>query len=450
MNNSVLLPIMIFFLLVISIFYGNSIPGILLVILNFILLLGYYFNRRKFKSIFSPISITYIAVLLSFIIKGIYIIDTEKFELGLLIYPYFYIIIFISAFLISFTLSSDTKLIKQYIKISNRSILPLKRLKKALSMLMLLACFLFITKLGISNIGSVFQNVLGNRILFQNDGGLYTQTIILVLLQSSLYIFIIAIFENYGRFKISLFLIGTIFLNILIPMTLGGRGMIFTPIIMTVFIITTYSKKTNYLFLFLLGIVIILFSGWYGMFRDGIVDSTVGTSDLIKNVLDRYVQLDNLIRLVNSPVDFPFGKSFIDFLYSPFPRSIFPDKPYNFNSQMTQIYLPLQFQNKIVSDFTAIGELLINFKFLGVLFGGFFFGKVIDIFNRFFIYDNSRFFYLWYPFMMLKPMSLLYGGLINSTVNMMILLETPIIICIWLLISKKSRVENEELSVYHS
>lgn len=115
---------------------------------------------------------------------------------------------------------------------------------------MLLACFLFITKLGISNIGSVFQNVLGNRILFQNDGGLYTQTIILVLLQSSLYIFIIAIFENYGRFKIPLFLIGTIFLNILIPMTLGGRGMIFTPIIMTVFIITTYSKKTNYLFLF--------------------------------------------------------------------------------------------------------------------------------------------------------------------------------------------------------
>lgn len=379
-------------------------------------------------------------MILSFIMKGIYIFATNEFSVDSMILPYIYIIIFFCAFLLGFTISSKVILLEEYEKLSNRIIINIKSLRRILFFLSIISGILFVSKIGLSGLTSVFNNVLGNRILFQNQGGLYGQTIILVFLQFSLYTYIIAMYETYHKIKKDPFFIYLIVINIFIPMTLGGRGMIFTPIIMSFFIISSYSEKNNYLALIILGIGIVLFSGWYGMFRDGIADQSSGTGDLIKNVLDRYVQLDNLTRLVNNPVYFPFGKSITDFLYSPIPRSILPDKPYNFNSQMTQIYLPLQFQNKIVSDFTAIGELLVNFRVFGIFIGGLFFGKIIDIFNYIYLYGKGRFFYVWYPFFMLTPMSLLYGGFINSTANMMIILEVPMIIILWLVISRKSEL----------
>lgn len=439
MNNSVLIFISILASFIVSIFYLNSVPGLFIFLLVLILLITYIVNLRKFKNIFMPISITYIALIISFVVKGLYIIDTQKFSNNEMILPYIYILIFVGFFSIGFSLSGKSKKLENYLALSSRELIDQNKIKKIILIFIIIAIVLFVRKIGISNITTIFSNVLGNRILFQNEGGLYTQTIILILLQFSLYLFIVSLFEKHGKFKFSFFLIFILAVNLFIPMTLGGRGMIFTPILMTIYIMSQYSKSNNYVFLIFLGVFVVLFSGWYGMFRDGIVETDSGSGDFIKNVLDRYVQLDNLTRLSNNKVDIPFGKSVVDFLYSPIPRSLFPDKPYNFNSQMTQIYLPLQFQNKIVSDFTAIGELLINFGIVGVAVGGFVFGKLIDIYNKLVVSDNSLFIKIWYPFMMLKPMSILYGGMINSTVNMMLLLETPLLIILWIIVTKRRK-----------
>lgn len=437
MKNGYFIFVFLLCLSVIGLFYFNTITGILIEIVVFLMMIGYVINQKKFGSLFSPISITYLALLISFVIKGIYILSSSKYPEHTLILPYIYIIIFIFAMIIGFSLTSKTISIKQYTEFSDRKILEIGMLKKRIVFLVVIAVVIFFYKLGFYNITSLFSNVLGNRFLFQNDGNLYIQTIVLTLLQASLYVYILAIYRIKRKFKITPFFIILFIVNIFIPLGLGGRGMIFTPIIMTFFIVSSKSEKLNPLILVGLAVGILLFSGWYGMFRDGVVTETAKTNDFIVNVLDRYVQLDNLGRLTANPVRFPFGKSIIDFFYSPIPRSVLPNKPYTFNSQMTQIYLPLQFQNKIVSDFTAIGELLVNFGVIGVFFGGIVFGKVLDIFNSFFLKDDSSFFYFWYPFMMLKPMSILYGGMINSTANMMIMLESIIILIIWCFFSRR-------------
>ncbi|MCU7357824.1 oligosaccharide repeat unit polymerase [Enterococcus dispar] len=436
MKNGFFIFMFLICALLVGIFYLNTIAGMLIFLVILLMIVGYLINRKKFGSLFSPISITYLAFLLSFVIKGLYILTSNKYPEQSLILPYIYIIIFIGAMIIGFSLTSKRVLISQYNELAERNILEISSLKKRIILIVGIATALFLYKFGVSNIGMLFTNVLGNRFLFQNNGNLYFQTLILTFIQASLYIYILAIYRIEGKMKISPFLVFLFIINIFIPLTLGGRGMIFTPIVMVFFIVSSKSNKLNFFALAALAFGILIFSGWYGMFRDGITTESAKMGDFIVNVLDRYVQLDNLTRLVNNPVKFPFGKSVVDFLYSPIPRSLLPNKPYTFNSQMTQVYLPLQFQNKIVSDFTAIGELLINFGISGVFIGGVIFGKILDIFNGYFLKDTSSFFYFWYPFMMLKPMSIIYGGMINSTANMMIILELIIILLIWRFFSR--------------
>jgi uncharacterized membrane-anchored protein len=109
---------------------------------------------------------------------------------------------------------------------------------------------------------------------------------------------------------------------------------------------------------------------------------------------------------------------------------------------MTQLYHPVQAERFLVTDFTMLSELLLNFGIGGIPIGAFVFGRLISYFNFAYNYFNKDYFFLfWYPFFMLKPMSYLYGGLINSTVNMMVLLEIPILITLWLIYSKRINYE---------
>lgn len=440
-NGKIIIGILIICILLNTI-YINSLPGLLLMISNILLLVGVITNLSKFTDIFSPISIVFIGLILSFSVKGLYIIETVKFERDLLILPLFYYIIFLGFFMLGFYVKSSNKILKIYSDLTQREI---KYHKVALYSLIatLLGFIIFFIRIDSVSISYLLDNLLGNRRSFQNNGGLYYQTVLLLLIQSALYINIIVLYQNknipMNKFLI-LFTFGILFF---ITFSLGGRGMILIPILMFIFYKYKFSKKVNWGRVTIITITFAIFSGWYGLYRDGVKTgngfSMQSIYDFFENILNRYVQFDNFIRLVNNPIDFTIGKSTVDFIFSPIPRSIWPDKPYNFNSQMTQYYLPDQFANLIVSDFTMLGELLVNFGVVGLAFGSFIFGLLINYFNKIYIVSKDNFFYFWYPFMILKPMSVLYGGMINSTVNMMILLETPIIIMLWLLYSKSTK-----------
>lgn len=440
MKKSKILIGIISICIIINVFYLDSSAGFLLLINNLMILFGLYLNYNRIIDIFSPISIVYIALIISFSMKGLYILEVGKFNDKMLIIPLLYLIIFLGFFNMGLFLRIKKNRRKK--KLFENRIIDIDNIIKVSIILLLVACGIYIIKIGTIDLQYILSNLLNNRKQFQNNGGLYFQTIILLLIQTVLYINLILYYKGDKSRSRKLILCLAWIVNIFITFTLGGRGMILTPIVITFFYKFKLTGKVELRKIAIVTVIFVMFSGWYGLYRDGnisIIKSTneLKVTDVVGNVLDRYVQFDNFIRLSNDPIDYKFGKSFLDFLLSPIPRSILPNKPYNFNSQMTKIYHPQQFENLIVTDFTMLSEFYLNFGLFGLAIGGLVFGKLVFWFQR--VYDSkSMFFYFWYPFMILKPMSMLYGGMINSTVNMMILLETPILIGLWLIYTKRS------------
>lgn len=438
MNKSKLLILIILFCLIFNANYLDSIAGWLIFISQIFIIMGVYFCYNKTTDIFSPIVITYVGMLIPFSIKGMYILETGKFAKEDLILPLIYYIVFIFFFTLALLVKNKRIVLSFYQSLSVRVV---RRTSLIITSFVLsgFAILIYILKMGTLNPQILISDVLGNRIQMQNSGGLYIQTLVLLILQSSLYINAISLFKTKRRiYLISVFFL--LIINFLVTFTLGGRGMIIVPILVLFFYKYKITGQSDWIKIAVFTLALLIFSGWYGMYRDGVTSEYNATfiSDVIGNILDRYVQFDNFIRVVSNPVDYYFGQSFVDFLTSPIPRNLYPDKAYNFNSQMTQIYHPTQAERFFVTDFTMLSELLLNFGIGGIIIGSFLFGRVISYFN--YAYNHFKenvFFLFWYPFFMLKPMSYLYGGLINSTVNMMMLLETPILLILWCIYTKR-------------
>lgn len=441
MNRSKVLTAIVIICIIFNVNYLNTLSGWLILTSQLFIVAGIFFCHSRIKDIFSPIVITFVGMLIPFSIKGMYILDTDKFPSADLVLPLLYYIIFIFFFTIGLLIKNKRVISSSYQMLSERMIRSSSLIMLSF-ILVLFALSIYILKMGTLNPSELIANVLGNRIEMQNSGGLYSQTLVLLILQTSLFINLIVLLKTKKKkylASVSILLV----INFLVTFTLGGRGMIIIPILVLFFYKYKITQRSDWIKIVFFSIAFLIFSGWYGMYRDGVTteSSTILISDVIGNVLDRYVQFDNFIRVVRQPVDYYFGQSFVDFLSSPIPRSIYPDKPYNFNSQMTQIYHPIQAERFLVTDFTMLSELLLNFGVIGIVVGGFFFGRVISYFNFAYNYfGTNNFFLFWYPFFMLKPMSYLYGGLINSTVNMMVLLEVPILVILWLIFTKRRDV----------
>lgn len=438
MNRSKILVLIIFICVLFNFNYLDTVSGWLIFLSQFLICCGILLCYNRIHDIFSPIIITYVGMLIPFSIKGMYILETEKFPESELILPLIYYNIFIYFFTLAVFIKNKNINVNYYIMLSKRKI-DTSRLVYTSLFLAFVGLVVYIIKMGTISPSELVLNVLANRIGMQNSGGLYIQTLVLLLLQTALFVSAIVLFKS-NKIKYLVLMLFLLFINFMVTFTLGGRGMIIVPILILFFYKYKITGRSDWIRISIFFVVFLIFSGWYGMYRDGITadNNTIILSDVIGNVLDRYVQFDNFIRVVSNPIDYHFGQSFIDFLSSPIPRSIFPDKPYNFNSQMTQIYHPEQAARFLVTDFTMLSELLLNFGLGGLIIGSFFFGRIISYFNYAYNYFNTNeFFLFWYPFFMLKPMSYLYGGLINSTVNMMVLLELPILILLWIIYSRR-------------
>lgn len=457
-----LLLIIQFLLIILTFVFWHSRPSIILLISEIILLLICIFMREQFKSVFSPFSIFIIACDISFTIKALNIIYINKFPAKDICTALIWYIIFILGFAMGIFFKNKVKIEKiERIKgvkplkfIFDRSF-DSKRCTLFFIIAIIISLGIYFYKLGTFDISSIFSNVLSNRKKFQNDGNLYIHTLIMVLLKSCFYICCYLVYNKLNekyKYKYKYFFLTILFIILIfVSFSLGGRGEIIIPALTLLFIRERAGKNLNFKLLIVVVPIVLIFCGWYGMMRDGVkVTNGKVIQETTQNLLNRYVQLDNLIRLSSNPVEYKFGKSFVDFMYSPIPRSINKNKPYPFNSQMTKIYLPEQFERKIVSDFTAISELKLNFGYVGIYIGGFYFSILLLYLWKFFDSKKTLLFVLWYSFMILKPMSLLYGGLINSTANMTIILESVLVLGVWLMISKKEDnktiLENKEQS----
>jgi len=391
-------------------------------------------NRKKVESFFSPLSIFLIACHLSFSVKGINILETGKFTGDDVKTAILWYILFLAGILISLSIKTKSKVLSAYNHVGDRKI-NYSKLKIFAIVFLPICLFAYFTSLGTTDLNIIFSNLLSNRVAMQNDGGLYVQTLITLPLKIVTYALFAKILT--GKKDLTSKISFTIFFIVLeiIAFSLGGRGEIIFPILALIFIYEKTKTKIDYKKFIIIFLAIIAFSGWYGLVRDGAERNSINTNSTIQNVLDRYVQLDNLIRFSSEPIEVKVGQSFYDFVFSPIPRSVMPNKTYPFNSQMTNIYLPEQFSRKIVSDFTAISELYYNFSYIGIFIGGLIFGLILNYLSHLFISDKRIFFLMFYPFLMLKPMSIFYGGMINSTANMMLILEIVLFIIVWYFIT---------------
>ncbi|MGL6422687.1 hypothetical protein ACSZNE_12850 [Aeromonas caviae] len=205
MNKSKLLILIILFCLIFNANYLDSIAGWLIFISQIFIIMGVYFCYNKTTDIFSPIVITYVGMLIPFSIKGMYILETGKFAKEDLILPLIYYIVFIFFFTLALLVKNKRIVLSFYQSLSVRVV---RRTSLIITSFVLsgFAILIYILKMGTLNPQILISDVLGNRIQMQNSGGLYIQTLVLLILQSSLYINAISLFKTKRRiYLISVF-----------------------------------------------------------------------------------------------------------------------------------------------------------------------------------------------------------------------------------------------------
>lgn len=86
-----------------------------------------------------------------------------------------------------------------------------------------------------------------------------------------------------------------------------------------------------------------------------------------------------LLNDLGSNIPLQYGKSYLNLFTKPIPRTLWPGKPIEFDTQMMRILFPTYAASGVGFAFSAISEPLVNFGLIGVVL--FFFG--IGILNRF-------------------------------------------------------------------
>lgn len=124
-------------------------------------------------------------------------------------------------------------------------------------------------------------------------------------------------------------------------------------------------------------------------------------------------------------VDYLWGKSFHDALYLPIPRAWLPNKPSAFNYEMLHQLAP---ENEAVffgAEYSVLGELYMNFQLVGIVIGGFAFGVLVGMVNRYYLENrnNVGFLFMYRPLFLSLPMAWMTSGIINTEAHSILILN---------------------------
>lgn len=408
-----------------------------LVALIFILL-GLLLIGEKRVFLFSPLSTTVIIILWGFGVKGLYLAYVPRFSEVDLAKSLALVLVYILTFIIGYKSAAGSTISRKLPVFVQNS----KRVPYFVCTVSVIAGVLLYTVLlrrwGFNSPIEALSNPLKVRLLMDNSGNMYFKTFILAAIQAPLWYTTVVLSTgnvSLGSITIFSFLLGV---NLLVALGLGGRGLVLLSILGSVIIYSSVKGRVPYALIVTFGLLGLVFSGLYGVYRDAaFYGQTTQVGFDIKRSLEliliRYDGLNNLTRIVSDPPEHLWlGKSFLDFLFQPIPRVLFPGKPYPFGSAMTAAYLPSQFELRIIHDFTGVGELFVNGHLPGVLGGGLVFGVVIRSFNEYFWRNRKSIgFLVWYPFVYMTPMSWVMGGHISAAANGTLILNTALIIVFW-------------------
>ena len=147
----------------------------------------------------------------------------------------------------------------------------------------------------------------------------------------------------------------------------------------------TKVKKIYIVIAILLVPILVVAPRVYRQSQDGL--SSVGlTAFSVTNVVETFTKEDTamaptlaiLLENLGTNIPYQYGKSYLNLVAKPVPRSLWPGKPIEFDTQMMIILFPTYAASGVGFAFSAISEPLVNFGLTGVLV--FFIG--LGIFNR--------------------------------------------------------------------
>lgn len=144
-------------------------------------------------------------------------------------------------------------------------------------------------------------------------------------------------------------------------------------------------KKSHFLIALILIPLIVVAPRVYRQSQDQI--TKIGSAAFsVTNIVDTLTQEDTamaptlaiLLNDLGSNIPLQYGKSYLNLVAKPIPRTLWPGKPVEFDTQMMRILFPTYAASGVGFAFSAISEPLVNFGLIGVVL--FFVG--IGIFNR--------------------------------------------------------------------
>ena len=230
---------------------------------------------------------------------------------------------------------------------------------------------IFGTKLGQRNFGISKANGYGA------DALLGTLGVVSLCLVVSIYCF--------PKLKMPLTLL---YLSLLLPAFANGlrSKFIFYGLVLTLVLLSKTAKVKKFYILIALVLVPILvvaprvFRGSTEIVSAG---SLVRGFD-VKNILDTFTQEDLamgpalsllVLEKQNQNFDFLYGASYLNSLVKPIPRSLFPNKPIEFDSQINSLVFPVE-SRFVGLSFSALSEPFVNFGYLGIFIFFYFVSKI--------------------------------------------------------------------------
>jgi len=157
----------------------------------------------------------------------------------------------------------------------------------------------------------------------------------------------------------------------LASMALGSRGQLVIPLLQLVIAAAVCARSYLKLLIWTappLTVFTVVFSTWFLSVREGGADTPDDYS-----IFDRFDAYRNWLEALSfNGTQFSFGESIGSAMAQVVPRSVFPEKPFYFSTEMTRRFFNDAFQIGINLDFGGIAESFYNFHFIGpVLFGAF-------------------------------------------------------------------------------
>jgi len=338
--------------------------------------------RTDLFGVFSPVHVFCFIYAIYFVIGPVNLIVTGQQMVENQEDVFFVTLLYILMGLVSFLLSYRLSIGRSMAPYCQRIIWQPSRLHIKRATMACIFGFLF----GTAFFVYVIHQVGGVRYIWSNMGEVYgkvfTKSMYPILLghgfiEASLFLHFGIAIHRRKMSGYSLFLI-QLFLTFLLQSMFGGRGIFIQNIFVLSFLYHVFVRRTNFLKLVSVFLLMFLFLLGYGHLRSSLSGEVqpinfslvkfiygflVGTNDGMGPVL-------TFVSDMPKKLDFLYGKSFVQLLWQFIPRSIWNDKPGLFAGViMKDAFFPGLWELGYSKPPTLIGELYANFHVFGIIGG---------------------------------------------------------------------------------